>query len=131
MTRIATTFAIALSALTARADELLLMPTAHRLPSGILRGEIWGYNQLSSGSLACGLGQNFEAQLSIDRFGRDPGRPTASLAYYYLTPIADITPGLCGGVLDAANETTDGRRLYVCASMNRTIASIANLVTRS
>ena len=108
----------------ARGDQLLLMPTARRMPPGTLRGELWTNHQLAAGSLALGLTQTWEAQVSVDQFGANPGRVTGSVGYYYLSPIADITPGLSGGILDVANTTTDGRRLYVCATMNRSLPKL-------
>ena len=97
------------------------MPTARRLPPGVLRSELWTTRELAGGSLTAGLGQGWDAQLSLDRFGTDSGRPTGSVAYYYLSPIADITPGISGGIVDAANATTDGRRVYACLTMNRSL----------
>lgn len=108
----------------AAADQSLLMPTARRLAPGGLRAELWGDDRLAAGNLTLGLPRAFEMQLSEDAFGGDPGRPTASLAYYYLSPIADIAPGLAAGILDAANETTDGRRAYAVATMNRSIPGL-------
>jgi hypothetical protein len=110
-----------------RADSLLLMPTARHLPQGDFRAELWTNDQLAGGFVSAGLGQSWDAQVSVDRFGADPDRPTASLAYYYLSPIADIAPGISGGILDAANETTDGRRIYACATLNRSVRHTASL----
>ena len=125
MRRFALILGLTLGSLVAKGDDLLLMPTARRLQSGAIRGELWAGSQLGGGNLAAGLGQGWEAQISLDRFGADPGRPTGSVAYYYLSPIADITPGISGGILDAANATSDGRRLYACATMNRSMAQTA------
>ncbi|MHB8637025.1 MAG: hypothetical protein ACYC96_11210 [Fimbriimonadaceae bacterium] len=108
----------------ARGDQLLLMPTARRLEPGVLRGELWSARRLADFSLTAGIAQTWDAEFSIDRFGADKGRPTASFAYYYLTPIADLTPGVCAGVLDAAAATTDGRRLYACATLNRSLPKL-------
>jgi len=115
-------FAAALTAaVQGRTDQLLLMPTARHLSQGLVRAEGW----IGSGSGAffgsAGINQFLDAQISVDRFGSDPGRPTAAFAYYYLTPIADITPGISGGLLDVANATSDGRRAYACASLNRAL----------
>jgi hypothetical protein len=121
----ALSLALALTGVYARGDQLLLMPTARRLPTGEFRAEGWANSQLSGATLTAGIIQGWEGQVSIDRFGADPGRPTGSLAYYYLSPIADITPGVSGGILDAANTTTDGRRVYACATMNRSLPRLA------
>jgi hypothetical protein len=90
-----------------------------------LSGELWAGSQFAAGSLTAGVGQVWEAAICLDRFGADPGRPTASLAYYYLSPIADITPGISAGMLDVANATADGRRVYACATMNRSVPKLA------
>ena len=117
-------FVLACVVTAAPADQLLMMPTARRLPPGLFRAEVWTNRQLAAGTVTAGLGQAWDAQISLDRFGFDPGRPTGALSYYYLTPIADLTPGIGGGILDVANATTDGRRLYACATMNRSIPKL-------
>ena len=127
MRRSALVLGLTCTAFLARGDQLLLMPTGRRLPSGEIRGELWTGRQLAAGTLSAGIAQAWEAQLTLDRFGVDPGRPTGSVAYYYLSPIADITPGISGGILDAANGTTDGRRVYACATMNRAPAMLERL----
>ena len=109
----------------ANADDLLLMPTARHLSSGLSRLEAWGYQGVQGGSLATGVGPSFDTKLELDSFRGDLPRFTGDFAYYYLSPIADITPGLSVGVRDAANATQDGRRVYACGTMNRSLPKIA------
>lgn len=100
------------------------MPTARRLSDGSLRAELWSRDRLAFGSLAYGFGQHYEATVTDDSFGSDAARLTGTIAYHYLSPIADITPGIAAGILDVANQTTDGRRAYVSVTMNRSLPGI-------
>jgi hypothetical protein len=42
----------------------------------------------------------------------ESGRGTFDFAYNLIAPVAALSPGISIGMLDALNETTDGRRTY-------------------
>ena len=43
----------------------------------------------------------------------ESGHTTLDMAYNFFAPVASLSPGISVGVLDALNETLDGRRTYV------------------
>lgn len=103
------------------ADRLILAPTAHALPNDTFRVESWfggEPDRFGAAFVAASYG-GFEAQYRwVNLNGhREPG--ALDIAFDYLSPIGDISPGLSAGVMDVANVTSDGRREYVCATMNR------------
>lgn len=43
----------------------------------------------------------------------ESGHGTFDLAYNFVAPVASLAPGISVGMLDALNETLDGRRTYI------------------
>lgn len=106
----------------ARADRLLLVPTAHGLGPGAVRAEGWyatGFGQPRAVFAGFGLGSGVEAQARWVQLASPAGPAAVDLQYTYISPVADISPGLATGVLDAFDTTEDGRRIYACATLNR------------
>lgn len=110
--RLALFLAVALPAF-ACADHLIAIPVGKKVPFGTLRYETFldkrDPNSFEN-RLDLGLNTLFDASLRLIHQPGTKEAATVDLAYNYVAPIVDITPGLSAGVLDAANRTADGRR---------------------
>src|SRR3989304_5432395 len=99
----------------AGADRLILIPTGTKLPFGTARLEHLFDVRATSRSqeyFGFGVGKSFEAAITSERM---PGGNEGSFdfAFNYLDPVVNYAPGISVGVVDAMDNTADGRRFYV------------------
>jgi hypothetical protein len=111
----------------AAADRLIDIPTASKLPFGDLRLEYadetsGGRTQL--GWLEAGISTSFEAELRTEQYSGRSLDGTFDISYVYISPLADISPGLAAGVQDVLGTTVDGRRYYMCATFRNSVEAI-------
>lgn len=100
----------------AMADRVIDVPIGRSLKMGTFQfSDLEGANQ--SGVRDCYLAY---APLTGLEFGirqrmrsGETGHTTVDFAYNLVAPVAALSPGISVGMLDALNETLDGRRTYV------------------
>jgi hypothetical protein len=104
---------------SASADRLITIPTGSKirfqqtkLESFFLPSQV-GAHQTYVGY---GIDPSFDAELVIDRQKGRPVRGTFNVAWNYVPPVVDVSPGITLGIRDGLNRTQDGRSLYLAIS---------------
>lgn len=100
----------------AHADRLIQTPRGGKLPYGTIRAE-YLYEPTSRHNtyryLGFGITTAFDLELRYDDVeGFDRGT-TFDVGYNVNAPFTDLAPGVSFGVLDALDETREGRRYYM------------------
>jgi hypothetical protein len=115
--------ALALSLLAASslasAERLITIPTGSKIPFGTARFEsLWDPSRhgTSLNYLGIGVTTAFDVEIRTEEFPHGPTLGTFDVGYNVSSPISDLTPGISVGVLDAMNNTADGRRAYMALS---------------
>lgn len=113
--------AIALMSLTTavQADRLIHIPLGKKVPNHVFRFEgVVDQNDWKRmhGYLDAGLTPFIDATLRTEDLSAPNNRATVDIAYNYISPLMDTSPGLSAGVQDALNRTADGRRFYVAST---------------
>ena len=101
------------------ADRLFNVPTARKLSEGSIRFEYaQGLKAERVTDRFIGIGMNRLLEAEVRTWQR-PGfdeRITTDLNFNIISPIAGIIPGFAVGVLDALDETPDGRRTFITST---------------
>jgi hypothetical protein len=120
VTRAAVMLPLLVFAGTARADRVIIVPTADTLLWGEARLEYSGrlaHFEEGWARLDAGLGGFFEVQAYYEDLGETSRkRGTFNLQYGVIQPFPDKVPGIAVGVMDVLNETEIGRSLYVAVT---------------
>lgn len=102
-------------------DRIIDVPTANKLPFGTVREEVWGFpgdrRSLYTFTEA-GIGPSFEAGFRTQRLGFARSVATFDVSYNYVVPLQSFAPGISVGLLDGANSTPDGRRVYLATTFD-------------
>lgn len=99
----------------ASADRLITVPTGRKLPFGTVRYEFRAEPKQRGNEehlFAAGIGTSFEIEARTSWLEQDRGSGTFDLAYNFIAPIPDLSPGISVGVQDALDQTEDRRRVY-------------------
>jgi hypothetical protein len=108
------------------ADRLIDTFTGKRLPVNSVRGE-WRFvtdrPERNVYHLGLGISQQFEAELVYSALGERGRATTFNFAYNYLSPVADLVPGISFGVRDGLDRTDARRAFYVAATLRSSIDS--------
>lgn len=112
-----TIVAFLLAAPLARADWLIDIPTGRKITLNNYHCEWRGESRaggFSETRLGFGLTSAIEATVRTQALARSgPTVGALDLSYALVPPVPGITPGICGGLLDAGSNTQDGRRAFV------------------
>jgi len=100
---------------TSFADRIVDVPTATRLRDDMARFEFLGVpgRDRSQAWLGIGVAKSFELELTAEKFDSNAYVGSFNVAYNYILPITDLTPGVSLGMKDVLNRTRDGRSAYV------------------
>lgn len=102
----------------ASADRLIKSPTGYGLRSQEFRAEMWWTaDRFDQGFAGYGLTSNLEIGATLDRGPGNSDRFGLDFSYNYIRPILDYAPGLSVGVYDLMNETSEGRSVYLAATI--------------
>lgn len=104
---------------SARAERLIFIPTAVKLRLGIVRAQAYFSGQKGRdvrGFLTTGLAKAVDIELTYDRFNGGATASSINLAYYYVVPVTDLTPGIAVGVQDLLDNTPDRRSAYIAVT---------------
>jgi hypothetical protein len=103
----------------AHADRLITIPRGGKIPFGTLRGEFM-FEPSRPGSsmsfLGVGLTTFIDAEVVSDQLKNDKNFTELNLNFNLNAPLAGLAPGVSVGILDAANQSPDGRRGYIAIS---------------
>ena len=106
-------------ACSAQADRVITVPRGGKIPFGIVRGEfMFEPSQPSSslGFLGFGVNSYVDAEIEDNQFRGEKRYTALNLDFNLNAPIAGIAPGISFGVLDATDQSPDGRRGYIAIS---------------
>lgn len=109
----------------AQADRLITVPLGRKLPFGTVRYEYRWSNSSGGASenlLAAGITKAFEIEARTSF--RKPDEivvGTFDVAYNFIAPLPDISPGISIGVQDVLNQTEDQRQAYFALTSRTTM----------
>ncbi|RYG48302.1 hypothetical protein EON79_04890 [bacterium] len=112
---------------SAFADRLISIPIGRKLryKEFRLEGAFEPYQHgLFESYFAGGISTAFDLEVRSQRFEGDPGYTTFDLSYNFLSPIADLAPGISAGLLDVTNSTDDGRLAYLAITLRKTYITL-------
>jgi hypothetical protein len=111
----------------AHADRLISVPTARKIPYGIVRYEFRAEPKDTGKRehlLGLGIGTSFDMELRLDQQPGEKADGTFDLAYNYIAPIQGLVPGLSMGVQDALDRTPEGRRFFGAATFRQPFSTM-------
>lgn len=100
-------------------ERLIFVPTAVKTRMGLVRmeGLFSGHGLRNSRmSVGTGLGASLDAELWSSALRGRSSAQGLNLAYYYMVPVTDLTPGIALGVQDLLDKTNDRRSFYVAVT---------------
>lgn len=103
----------------ASADRLIFIPTAVKLRIGVVRAEAMfsgTHGRDIQGFLGTGLGKSVDLELTYSKVQGQSSVGSFNLAYYYIIPVTDLTPGVSVGVQDFLDKTPEGRSFYAAVT---------------
>lgn len=110
---------LALTAPTlASADRIVTVPTATKISTRAVRGEILTFpgRDTTRAWLGYGINPLLDAELTFESMNSSSVVGSLNVGYYYLLPITDLAPGIAVGVHDVLNRTRDGRAAYLAVT---------------
>lgn len=114
--RLAWILAIALAAVPAAADRLILLPVGKKVPFRAIKAQ-YGFDGAerdnSYTTLAFGIGTSFELEVTRDRGYFGSHRDVVDLNYNLNDPVIHYAPGMSVGVRDVFDRSNEGRNLYI------------------
>lgn len=103
----------------AHADRLLFIPRGGKIPFGTVRGELM-FEPSTPGSsyyfLGVGLTTFIDAEVESNQLKDEKNYTQLNLDFNLNAPIPGLAPGISFGVLDASDQSPDGRRGYMAIS---------------
>jgi hypothetical protein len=106
-------------ALSTQADQLITVPNAHKIPEKSIRAEYLfaaGVDKDIRTFFGYGIDRSFEIDLTSRTFEHGGTKASFDLSYSITDPFVNYVPGLTVGIVDALNNTPEGRRFYVATS---------------
>jgi len=103
----------------AHADRLITIPRGGKIPFGTVRGEFMFEQSQPTSSmsfLGVGLTTFIDAEVVTDQLRDERSFTELNLNFNLNAPIASIAPGVSLGILDATDQSPDGRRGYIAVS---------------
>lgn len=113
------TLALVCAMSCAFADRLIFIPTAVKLRYGAVRPQLYFSGEKGRdirGFLGLGIAKALDAEITYDRLSGPSTVASLNLAYYYIVPVTDITPGISVGVQDLLDKTPDRRSFYLAVT---------------
>ncbi len=110
--------ALLLSVGIASADRLIFTPMGKKTPFNAFKFDLLSIpsRDVAFGMLSFGLTTQLELELYGESFDSDRIHLAGSAAFNLIAPITDISPGISVGVQDFANNTQDGRNVYLATT---------------
>ena len=103
----------------AHADRLIFIPRGGKIPFGIVRGEIM-LDPSQPGSsyyfLGVGLTTFIDAEVESNQLNGEKNFTQLNLDFNLNAPLPGLAPGVSFGVLDATDQSSQGRRGYMAIS---------------
>ncbi len=117
--RILMVLALAVAAAVARADRLIYIPTARKIPFRTFKYEFRAEPRVKGELehyLGIGLTTSWELEVRSQNLGLASAATTFDLTYNYLSPFTGLTPGFAAGVQDILNKTAEGSRPFIAVT---------------
>lgn len=114
--------ASALLGSSALADRFITIPTGSKIPFRTTRAELMIEPTRDANAylfLGIGIGKTFEIEIRGEAFSGVDDVLTADIAYNLNSPLVDLAPGISFGVLDLADNTSEGRRGYFAITIRQ------------
>lgn len=101
------------------ADRLITIPRGGKIPFGVVRGE-YMFEPSRTGSFygffGFGVTTFFDAEVVSDQLEGEKHFTTLDLGFNLNAPLAGLAPGISFGMLDAADQSPEGRRFYLAVT---------------
>lgn len=100
------------------ADRLIFTPMGKKTPFNAIRLDLLSIpsRDVAFGMISFGLTSQIELELYGESFDSDRIDLAGSASFNLISPITDISPGISVGVQDFANNTRDGRNVYLATT---------------
>jgi hypothetical protein len=102
------------------ADRLITIPRGGKIPYGTVRGE-YMFEPSRTGSFygffGFGLTTFFDAEVVSDQLQGEEHFTSLDIAFNLNAPLSGLAPGISVGMLDAADQSPQGRRFYAAVSI--------------
>ncbi|HSI72954.1 MAG TPA: hypothetical protein VK934_07230 [Fimbriimonas sp.] len=123
--------ALGLTSTIASADRLIYIPTARKIPYRTFKYELRAEPRVQGEMehyLGIGLTPFWEVEVRSQNLQLDRPQGTFDLAYNYLSPFTNLTPGISIGVQDVLNKTAEGQRPFLAVTFRQGFFTIGGEV---
>jgi len=110
-----------------RADRLITIPTARKIPFETVRYEFRAEppaDGQTENLLGFGITNSFDGEIRTFQDRNGKAITTGDFSYNYISPIAGFTPGFSAGFQDVADQTSTGRRFFFAATFRQMLTTI-------